>query len=731
MKPTLQPRFSYLFAVLILTACASSPPPPVATTRQPPAGELSFNPNVDLEIAHMYDRVLAPDRIPQKITWSPDGSNLAYINISVPSKSTTGKNHQELWLYEMKAHRERPLVFDLKMPVTDYAWCGTNRLIVTSGGDLFEVDLKGTIAPLTNTDTIEHSATSSPDGTKVAFIREHNIFTLDLGTGREQQLTHGGTLERSFGEVTWIYGEEFHTKAGFGWSPDGERIWVYATATPPTTLREISEGARQLQAYPRPGEPNPTVRVGIIDLAHRNPRIVWLHTGGETDVYLPQVTWHPDSRHLLIARLDRLQTMLSLLLCEAETKRCATVLEERDPRWVNLPPNPQFVQNGKAFLWLSERDGFSHIYRFGINGSFEEQITKGKWAVTSINAIDEQQRTIYFTANAKDPFSYEVFAVSQEEEEIVTISPDPGVHQAIFSPDGATYVDTHSSLNTPPQTAIYETSGALVSRFSKTDPGDYSQPNVMNDIFPIETDDGHTVYALLTRPVAIDQHRRYPVLVYVYGGPGKQVVKNEFNSTFQPWRDLMAKRGVLVFSIDGRGSSGRGHEFEMAIHRRLGEVELADQLAGVTYLKSLPFVDPERIGIFGWSYGGTMVLNALLRTKDIFKLGIAVAPVTDWKQYDSAYTERYMQRPEDNKPGYKNAAILPLVDNLMAPLLLIHGLSDSNVHVSHSKRLINEFIRNGKTFEVMFYPGKDHRLSGSKTRTDLFTRITRFIQTHL
>ncbi|MCP4197689.1 MAG: prolyl oligopeptidase family serine peptidase [Proteobacteria bacterium] len=713
---------------MTLTACGSSPPPPAKNNPAPPAQELSYNANVDLEIAHMYDGALSPKRIPQKITWSPDGSSLAYLSVSELSTSETNR---ELWIYEMATQYELPLVSDPKMPVTDYQWCAADRLVVSSAGDLFEVDLEGEISSLTNTDAVEHSAIPSPDCTKIAFVREHNLFVLNLNTGVEKQLTRGGTLEHSFGEVTWMYGEEFNTKAGMGWSPDGEKLWIYATSTPAATVHVIADDSRHRQAYPKPGEPNPTVHVGIITPSHPNPRISWLHTGEETDVYLPQVTWHPDSKRLLITRLDRLQTILSLLICDAKTKQCQTVVEERDPRWVNLPQRPTFIQNGYGFLWLSERSGFSHIYRFGIDGSLEDQITKGNWTVTSIDAVDEEHGKVFFTANAKHPYSYEIFASSKEEEEMAKISQQPGVHETLFSPNGDYFVDTHSTLNAPAQTTIHHSSGALISRLSKTHLKEYSPPQVMNDIFPIETENGQTLFALLTRPVVIDQHRRYPVLVYVYGGPGKQVVKNEFGSMFQPWRNLMAKRGVLVFSVDGRGSGGRGREFEMAIHRQLGKVELADQLAGLEYLKSLPFVDQNRIGIFGWSYGGTMALNAVMRTKNIFKLGIAVAPVTDWRQYDSAYTERYMQRPIDNEQGYKNASVLSVVDGLNAPLLLIHGVADDNVHFVHSRLLLNALISAGKYFEVMFYPGKDHRISGVKTRTDLFTRITRFIETHL
>jgi dipeptidyl-peptidase-4 len=237
--------------------------------------------------------------------------------------------------------------------------------------------------------------------------------------------------------------------------------------------------------------------------------------------------------------------------------------------------------------------------------------------------------------------------------------------------------------------------------------------------------------ALLTRPEALEPKRRYPVLIHVYGGPHAQVVRNAFRPSFQPWRDLLASRGVLVFSVDGRGSGGRGHEFETPIHRRLGKVELEDQLAGVDYLKSLPFVDPERIGIFGWSYGGTMTLNALLKTKDVFRVGVAVAPVTDWRQYDTAYTERYMQRPSDNPEGYRETALAPAAGDLKVPLLLVHGLADDNVHFSNSAHLVDAMVEAGRVLETAFYPGKSHGIRGGRVRVHLFTRVTRFLERHL
>jgi dipeptidyl-peptidase-4 len=724
----------WLILAFALVGAACTPPacPPIPTSAPLPATRVSYNPDVDLDIARLFTEPPAAGRVPDSPTWSPDSWYLAYIHLSVRAE---GPPVRELWIVEMNTRQERPLVSDSEISVSDFDWCGSDRITYRSNGDLFIVDLRGKVTQMTDTDAVESSARSAPDCSKIAFVRDHDLFVLDVASGKERPVTRGGTRLRGFGEVNWLYGEEFGTRDGFGWSPDSKRLWVYATETAPETLRYSGArvgGGGPTQAYPKPGQANPKVYIGVADVSERKkPTVAWLDLGDE-DVYLPQVTWHPDSERLAITRLDRLQTVLTLQVCSVRSRSCKPLLEERDPRWVNLLGGPKFDSKGETFLWLSERSGFAHIYRFGMDGGFRKQLTRGDWTVVSIDSVDEKNNTVYFTANAKQPFSYDTYALAEvEDAELVALSKDPGVHDSVFAPDGKHYVDTHSALDRPPRTDICKTTGGIEAVVARADLVEYKAPKVANDIFPIETEDGLSLMALMTRPLVLDQKRRYPVLIYVYGGPGMQVVKNAFRPSFQPWRNLMASRGLIVFSVDGRGSIGRGHEFEAAIHRRLGELELRDQLAGVDYLKNLPFVDPNRIGIFGWSYGGTMVLNALSRTKEVFGAGIAVAPVTDWRAYDSAYTERYMQRPRDNRGGYEDMSILPRVGQIEAPLLLIHGMADNNVHFSNSSNLMEALIDSGKYFETMFYHQEGHFISKPDNRADLFTRITRFIEEHL
>jgi dipeptidyl-peptidase-4 len=557
---------------------------------------------------------------------------------------------------------------------------------------------------------------------------------IDLATGAERAITADGEEGRYFGGVTWVYGEELGTKAGMGWSADGARLWFFAVDETGVTRRPVisdASGKIREQAYPRAGERNPVVRVAVADVTKAAPSVAWMKTDDLEDNYAPQVTWHPGGKWVAVARLDRLQTRLELLRCEAVSGECRTLLEERDPRWINLPPPPVFFDGGRQLLWLSERSGFSHIHIVGEDGLVKRQLTDGEWAVREVESVDEKGGWIYFTANAHRPTEAGVFRVPSGGGEVEMVTPEGGVHSPVFSPDSALFADERSSLEQPPRVDVFTSRGELKGTLAAADLGRYESPGVANDLFPIDTRDGLRFWAHLTRPEAFEPGRKYPVVVYVYGGPGAQVVQDHFRTSFQTWRNLLASRGILVFSMDGRGSSGRGREFETPIHRDLTAVELADQLAGVAYLKQQPYVDPDRLAVFGWSYGGTMVLKALLDAKGVFKVGVAVAPVTDWLEYDTAYTERYMQRPEDNPEGYARTSLVARASELDTPLLLAHGMADDNVHLANSARLVEELVKAGKMFELMLYPGRDHGIRGGQWRTHLFSRVTRFIEEHL
>jgi len=717
---------------LVVAACGSRSPGPIYPPHASTGAAAGYAASEDPQIARIFGDPPVTGRLPGAPAWSPAGDQLAYLRKFVDDE---GERRSELWIHELKSGRERPLLSDKELPVSSYVWAGDERVVVESGGDLYLIRLDGERRQLTDTEAAEAGIQASPVGDRAAFVRDHNLWVIDLGTGTQTQITEDGTAERSYGEVTWVYGEEFDTSAGFGWSPDGLALWLYATDVTRVTHRTVltdAAGNTRAQPYPRPGDPNPVLRVGVVTFDGKGqPSTRWLSTGNDADVYLPRVVWHPDGKRVVVVRLDRLQTVLELLLCDGATSECEAIMEERDPRWVDLLGDPRFIGDGDSLLWLSERDGFAHIYRVDLEGGKPERLTKGRWNVSSIDAVDEKRGAIYFAGSAEDPLARGIYRVDLDGGRPARICGEGGVHSARFAPDHRHYLDIHSALERIPRAEIFDLEGERVATVAESDLGVYEIPPVANDQFQIEIEEDIRLWAQLTRPRALEPGRRYPVLVYVYGGPGAQVVRDHFRTSTQPWRNLLAQRGILVFSVDGRGSAGRGREFATPIHRRLGEVELADQLAAVKYLKRQPYTDPERVGIFGWSYGGTMVLNALLRTKGVFKAGVSVAPVTDWKQYDTAYTERFMQRPADNAEGYADTSLLTEAGELETPLLLVHGLADDNVHFDNTAQMIDAFVEAGKQLEVMVYPGKAHGIRGGKARTHLFTKITRFFERYL
>jgi dipeptidyl-peptidase-4 len=622
--------------------------------------------------------------------------------------------------------------------VEEYAWLSASRLAAIMGGDVYALDLAGKAERLTATDAPEQGLAAAPDGQRLAYVRDNDVYVFDLGTRIERAVTRGGTPAAYFGGVTWVMGEEFGTAKGLGWSPDGRKIWFYAvdeSKTGHVQIRDDAGGAASAQAYPRPGEPNPDVRIGVADVARAGEIApVWIDTGPDRDIYLPRVTWFPKSDRVAVIRLDRLQTLLELLGCSAETGACAPILEERDPRWVNLLGEPRFLAGGARFLWLSERDGFAHIYVVDAAGAVERRLTTGKWVVSEIAGVDEKGGVAYFTANAESPVSYGVFRVPLAGGDAERISPEGGVHRPLFSGAGTAYADTHSAIDLPPRVDVVRTGDDEdVAPFTvaASDLLPYAREDAANDLFPIQKPDGEELWCHVTRPAAVDPSRRYPVIVYVYGGPGVQIVRDAFHSSMQPWREALAARGFVVFSVDGRGSAGRGREFETPIHLRLGQIEAEDQLAAVEYLKNQPYVDPARIGVFGWSYGGTMAVALLAKPDGAFRAGVAVAPVVDWREYDTAYTERYMQRPSDNPEGYAASSLLAAAGEIRAPLLLAHGLADDNVHFVGTARLIDALVEAGKSFELLVYPGRGHGIKGRGARAHVFSAITRFFERRL
>lgn len=713
--------------------------PPEARAPQP------FSATIDEEVARLFTHPHPEGDVPWGFEWAPDGSKLVYTRLA----SQDAGAYLQIRLHEPGSGQEQVIWDRPDRGVSDLAWFpDSQRILIASGAKLFAsgpsdlckfqpVASPQTFAPI-------HDVQLSPDGTKAAYVSNHDLYLAGLDGGEVRRLTQDGSATRFNGEVDWVYEEELDLSRAFWWSPDGRRIaFLQFDETPVAAYPVRRPGSPrpriQEQRYPHAGEPNPMVRLGLLELGEgaSGPTPIWLAsttpTGGDGETYIARVGWTPSGEQIYLITLDRLQRTLRLILLApraGESPR--VVIEETDDHWLNLLDEPRFLDGGERFLWRSERDGHAHLYLFDLQGRQERQLTAGDWEVSDVVHVDEDAGQVFFVANRESPPTYQLYSVPLAGGEVRRVSQQPGCHDVTFAPDGRHYVDVHSALGRPPRAELFRADGQALRVLREDDlrtPPDLD--TTVAELLTVTGAEGRTYHARMIRPAELEPGRRYPALVWVYGGPGAQMVRDEWRTKYLPWMRLMARRGVLVFSLDGRGSHGRGRDWEKPIYRRLGQIELQDQMEGVEYLRGLEFVDPDRIGIFGWSYGGTMVLHALLRQPGAFRVGVSVAPVTDWRLYDTIYTERFMMRPQDNPVGYGETSLLPLAGQLRDPLLLIHGLSDDNVHFRNSSAMIGALIDAGRRFDVMVYPGQTHGIGAPASRRHVFSTITTHLLEHL
>ncbi len=468
-----------------------------------------------------------------------------------------------------------------------------------------------------------------------------------------------------------------------------------------------------------------------------------MDTGADTDVYLPRVLWLRDSKRVAIERLNRAQNRLDLLFCDASTGSSATILTETDKYWVNIADDLYFFADNKRFLWSSERTGFRHYYLYDLAGRQLEQLTSGDWAITgnggvgpgaaSHPAVDEAHGFIYFLSNKDNVLDIQLYRLSIADKSIIKVTREPGTHDVVIAPNESAFVDTYSNAMTPPRQDLDRMDGvraAAINENKVPELADYQLSPVK--FVNLSADDGTKLYASIVQPPDFDVSRKYPVLVNVYGGPQVQNVHNAWDGKDFLWLEMMAEKGYIIFTLDNRGSYGRGHAFETVIYHYLGKIALEDQLTGVKYLKSLPYVDPSRIGIWGWSFGGTMALDAMFNAPDVFKAGVSVAPVTDWRLYDTIYTERYMGRPQDNPEGYSDSSPAYQAANLRGKLMIAHSTGDDNVHFVNTAEVLNKLILAGKyPDDLMIFPGRGHGIGDAPARIQLFQGITDFLGDNL
>ena len=706
-----------------------------------------------LTVERIYSMPSLSGRLARGLTWTPDGKQLSYFE----TKGAGKEAKTELWTMNAASGERRLLVAadklesilpaDSSKPTqatglgrrapAQYQWAPDGAAILFQGPTaLAWLDLKSQVArTLVSGKAALADPKISPDGKFVSFVRNHNLWLANLADGKERAITQGGTEEIRKGELDWVYPEELEIKTAYWWSPDSSAIAYLEmderrVSQYPLVDFSSPRGEAELERYPVAGGANPVVRVLVVFVQGGEPRA--MDIGAETDIYIPRVNWLNDSKHIAIQHLNREQNTLDLLIADAATDKTRTALSEQDPNWVNVSDDLYFFKDGKRFLWSSERTGYRHLYLYNLDGKLLAQLTKGEWEVTSLNAVEESKGVVYFTATEKSPLERHLYRVGVDGSGFTRITKEEGTHDGVLAPNAATFYDTHSNTAAPPRQDLYRTDGsriAVINENQVAELADYHLSPV--EFLTVKSRDGVLLNASIIKPPNFDAQRKYPVLVSTYGGPHAQVVRNAWGGSSFLWHELMAQKGYIIFLLDNRGSAGRGHVFETPLHLRLGAQELSDQRDGVQYLKSLPYVDASRIGIWGWSYGGHMTLHAMFEAGDDFKAGFAGGPVTDWRYYDSIYTERYLGLPQKNEKGYRDSSPVKYAAQLKGKLLIAHGTGDDNVHFANTLTVINELIEAGTYVEVLAFPGRGHGVSDPPARRVLMQRVTQFFLDNL
>jgi dipeptidyl-peptidase 4 len=721
-------------------------------------------PSKSLTVERIYSAPSLSGYLTPGIEWSPDGKRITYLR-----HDGTGV---EMWtmealsgdrkvfvkssvLQEVMQTRKASAVQSTglgRVQPENYMWSPTgDALLFIGSSDLVLLDLKTmTSKPLgaaaENSDVGDiQDPKFSPDGKWVSFVRDSNLWVASVATGEAKALTTGGREELLKGQLDWLYPEEFDCATAYWWSPDSSKLAYYEMDERPVTRYPILDmssplGATVYTRFPQAGEANPIVHVGVVPVSGGETK--WMDSGANSDVYLPRVYWLADSRRVAIERLNRGQNQLDLLFADASTGASQTILTDTDRYWINIADDLYFFKDNQRFLWSSERTGFRHYYLYDLSGHQLDQLTSGDWTITgdggfgpggdSHPTVDEAHGYIYFLSNKDELRGTDLYRLSLKDKSITRVTRENGVHGVIIAPDESAYVDTYSNVMTPDRQDLYRIDGsraAVINENSVPELADYHLSPV--EWVDVAASDGTKLCGAMIRPPDFDPSKKYPVLVDVYGGPQIQTVRNEWGAVGL-WDQMMAEKGYIVFFLDNRGSYFRGHAFETPVYHQLGKIELEDQLSGVNYLKSLSYVDSSRIGIWGWSYGGTMTLNAMFNAPAVFKAGASVAPVSDWKLYDTAYTERYLGRPQDDPDGYRISSPVTDAAQLRGKLLIAQATGDDNVHFANTSEVLNELILAGKyPANLMLFPGRGHGISDIPARIELFRGLTEFILNNL
>ncbi|WP_426486589.1 S9 family peptidase [Flavobacterium sp. 2] len=617
--------------------------------------------------------------------------------------------------------------------------CNSNKIFRHSfTADYFIYDIAGkTLTKLVDSQIQE--PTFSPDGTKIAYAKQNNLYIYDVASKKATAVTTDGKKNAIINGITdWVYEEEFAFVRAFDWSKDSKKLAYIRFDESQVPEFSMSIFHKDLYPtietfkYPKAGEKNSVVSLHIYDAAGNTSKKVDL--GNYNDFYIARMQWTNDNNVLSAQVLNRHQDNLDLLFIDGTTAAAKVVLNEKDKAYVDVTDNLTFLKDN-SFIWTSEKDGFNHIYVYDKTGKLKNQVTKGNWEVTNYYGFDEKTKTIFYQSTENGSINRAVYRISLDGKNKVALTNKIGTNKATFSPNFQYFINTYSSASQPTvytlndakagkEIQVIENNQALADKLKG-----FNLPS--KEFFVLKTAKGNELNAWIMKPKDFDASKKYPVFMIQYSGPGSQQVVNGWGSSNEYWFMMLTQQGYIVACVDGRGTGYKGADFKKVTQLQLGKYEVEDQIDAAKVIGAYPYVDASRIGIWGWSYGGFMASNCIFQGNDVFKMAIAVAPVTNWRFYDSVYTERYMQTPQENPNGYDQNSPINHVDKLKGKFLLIHGSGDDNVHVQNSMQMMEALIQANKQFDSQIYPDKDHGISGGNTRIQLYNKMSNFIKENL
>lgn len=579
----------------------------------------------------------------------------------------------------------------------------------------------------------------SPDGKKVAFVRDNNIFVVDLETRKESQVTTDGEWNKIInGGTDWVYEEEFALPNGMSWSPDSKKIAFYRFDE--SRVKEFQMTMYNTGLYPQPysykypkaGEDNSIISIHIYDV--NSKQIIPVDIGKETNQYIPRIKWTGNASQLCVYRMNRLQNKLELLFANATDGTTKVIYTETDKKYIEINDDMTFLADGKSFLWSSDKDGHQHLYQMGTDGKQIAQITSGAWDVVKFYGYDELNKTLFYQSNEGNDVQRAVYSIAVSGKNKKKLSTQAGSNDGAFSEGMKYYINTWSSANQPYLITVHSADGKQIKMLRDNKKlADQAKEYgfVKKEFFSFKNSDGISLNGWMMKPEFPAAGKKYPVLMTVYGGPGHNTVNDQWEGGDFYWYQMLVQQGYIVVSVDNRGTEYRGSEFKKSTYGQMGKLESADQVDAAKYLATIPYVDSKRIAIWGWSYGGYMSSLCLAVGADFFKMAMAVAPVSSWRFYDSIYTERYMGMPQDNAKGYDEFSPMYNMEKVRGKLLLVHGTADDNVHFQNSIELTNALVKAEKQFDFFMMPDKNHSIRGGNSRFYLYTKMTDYLKANL